>query len=134
MPRTVCRGSPPEGRAAAKAHTGPEVSWSARWAWVARSAAVARAPDQLLAEIWALSVRISARAWLSWLRAITAVTASQRPARSNTPPAVIIARPIRVRRRRLRSEAPIRDRSLMREAFSHGFRCILNLRDKQGRS
>jgi len=41
--RMVFSGSPPEGRAAARAHTGPEVSWSARCACVARSAAVARA-------------------------------------------------------------------------------------------
>src|ERR1035437_4040208 len=32
MPRMVFSGSPPDGRAAPKAHTGPEVSWLARCA------------------------------------------------------------------------------------------------------
>jgi hypothetical protein len=122
MPRMVCSGSPPDGSAAARAHTGPEVSWSARCAWLARSAAVARPPGQSFAEILALSVWISARAWLSWLRAITAVTASQSPARSSTPPAVTIAKPIRLRRRHFGSETPNPDCSVTMCVFNHVLR------------
>jgi len=76
MPRMVCSGSPPEGSAAARAPTGPEVSWWARCARAARSLAVARAPAQLLAEIREPSVCASARTWLSWPRANSAVAAS----------------------------------------------------------
>ena len=119
MPRMVFSGSPPEGNAAAKAHTGPEVSWLAWWAWLARSVAVARAAGQLPAESWDPSVWVSCVIWLSWLRAIKAVTVTHRIARRSTPPTVIMANPMRLRRRHARSEMFTGVASDIAHVFSH---------------